>query len=491
MQTTPTAAPGFARAFTAVAVTEWRRLLRSPVRWLSLVLLLAAGGYAIRTGESHVVKWRAALAFADGRERDMQAQALDWYADSATGPADRPWVNIREPLWAEWYTSSWFGMAPTPLAAVSVGLSDVRGHSLRLSRFATPFDVAQMEELGNPEHQRLGTFDLAFVFALLLPLFLIALGHDLGSGERERGVLRMLVVQSGRLAPWYGARLGVLALHALLPTWLLWGVVGVRTSTSASDAMNGALLLTLYVLLWTGLVGTVALRASTSANSALRLVGLWALFALVVPGIGNLVTASRAPIGYSLPVIDALRADRYALYEQSPSSMLTELYRTLPVLRTLPYADRDAAPDSARDELVDRHIVDWIAYQRAEEVAETTRRDELQRHAIGATVQWFSPPVALQYALASLAGTDAQAFVAFSADVSQITRAKLESLLSAAWTQQPMNADSFKAMAAIVPTNREYRRGVPFASGAALLCWSLCIGWLVVAAVRSTELSAH
>ena len=53
-------------------------------------------------------------------------------------------------------------------------------------------------EVFNPELTLPGRFDFAFVLVYLAPLFLIALLHDLLSGEREAGRLKLLLVLQKR-----------------------------------------------------------------------------------------------------------------------------------------------------------------------------------------------------------------------------------------------------------------------------------------------------
>ncbi len=468
----------------AVARSEWHRLWRSPVRLMAIAALLIAGGFALHTGRAHVDQWREALSVADRREREMQVEAIGFYQQQVVGPKDRPWVNLQEPLWAEWYTGSWFGMRPAPLASVAVGVSDVRGRYVRLSRFATPFDVSRSEELANPEQQLLGMFDLAFAFAFLVPLLLIALGYDVASAEREQGLLRLVAVQGGRVGPWVVARLGAVALQGLIPCWLLWAAACVLADASLTQALVGASLLLLYVLGWVGLVGALAVRASSSAASALGLIGVWVLVGVIVPAAGNLMVQAKMPIGFSTEITDATRTDLNEIAAQPVRALLPQLYASLPSLRQLPYAAKDAAPDSARDALIDRHIVDWLGFLRVEQVAQEVRAAESRRHRLSSVVQWVAPPFALQTALAGMAGTDVPAFTALSVDVSALVRAKLEALLTVAWSKRSVDETEFRRMAALVPADRSYAGAPPLGSVVALVTFAVIAGASVGRALR-------
>ena len=76
----------------------------------------------------------------------------------------------------------------------------------------------------NPELAISGRFDFAFVLVFLAPpLFVIALFHDLVSGEREAGRLRMLQALTGGGVPFWLAGAGCALVfsgpHRPYPSW--------------------------------------------------------------------------------------------------------------------------------------------------------------------------------------------------------------------------------------------------------------------------------
>lgn len=450
--------------------SEWLRLLRSPLRLTAVLLYTGAGLVALQTGQDHVAVLESNLAEGAAREGRLQAQALGWFEEGRPGPDDRPWVDISQTLWADWYSGSHFGLDPVPLAAVSVGVSDVRSNMVRLSRLGTPFDAEEWRQLANPERQALGVMDLAFTFAFLLPLLVILVTFDLLGYERDRGLEGLLVLQAGRLDPWVRGRLLSVALVTGLPTLLLWVVAGALTGAIGEQTvgwlMGGGLVLA-YLVMWLVLCGAVAVRTGSANRSALALAGLWIGFCVLVPSLINQVVSMAEPVGYSARITDAVRADRYALYEEPVEALLPAVYEEFPELQRLPYA----AVEGERDPLVDRHVYDLASHLSVREAYGETAALERRRLELADRFMAVSPVYAFQSGLTRLAGTEASAYLRFGDAILGAVREKLRLILAYAWRGEPVDREGFKTIAAAVPENLAVSERPP------ILVWLTILGW--------------
>jgi ABC-2 type transport system permease protein len=460
-----------APVLTTVLRSEIRRLFRSPLRVLAVVLYFAAGAAALQVGRSHVAVLESNLAEGAVRQERQQAEALAWFEEGRVGPEDRPWVDITTALWADWYAANHLGIEPVPLAAVSVGVSDVRSNLVRLSRLATPFDTDEWRQLANPERQALGVMDLAFVLTFFLPLLVIVLAFDLRGFERDRGIEGLLLLQSGRLEPWVRARLIAVAAIVGVPTVALWLLVGGATGAMEGQTVGwllGGGLVAAYLAFWIAISGAVAVRAGSANRSAIILASVWICACVLVPALVNQTVSLAEPVGYSSRATDAARAERYELYEEPVEALLPHVYEEFPELADLPYAE--AGED--RDPEADRHVYDLASHRafRAawEEVAEAERR------RIRAADRWMvvNPVQAFHSGLTRLAGTEATAYLTFGEAILESVHAKIRRILTYAWAREPIDRDRFLAIAQGIPWRIQVSERPPPLAWVTLLVWT-------------------
>jgi len=149
---------------------------------------------------------------------------------------------------------------------------------------------------GNPAALAAGTFDAAFVAAVLLPLLAVALLAPLAAEEREArrdGLLAALVRSPRRFWLRRIAARGLLVLApVLLPVAIALAVIGASPAF-ALGVLGGSLL---YGIGWIALLAALALRSSGGSDTvAARLLALWALAVLVLPALGGLLLDRIAP----------------------------------------------------------------------------------------------------------------------------------------------------------------------------------------------------
>lgn len=450
---------------------EWVQLRRTPMRWSAIIVYILLGAYAVYSGQQYVQKWAAAVDKVELEEQEMAEQALDWYAAGAKGPEDRPWVDMQQPLWASWYTGSYFCKAPAPLAVVSLGVSDTRPNYARITRFSSPFDTRNKPELINPEQLMSGHFDLAFVLVFLSPLLLLLLSFDILGYERDEGMLPLIRLQAGSLAAWVGLRVGFQWSLAFAATAALWLLAAWASASWSPSLWLGLLLSGVYLLFWSGLILLVlSMRQGLSFN-ALTLAILWMVVSILLPAAANLWGQAQYPHDYSTEITDAQRADRYALYEKEAEELEPQLLEVFPEARHSAYMQ-----DTVRDPLIDRNYYDAAGLllneaASAEAVATEAGRERLARHSA-----WFNPAYAMQMGLDAVAGNGSDAYRTFNADISAAVKAKVVQLLDFALAKEPMGADEFQVLRQTVGPNPHYAGQVPGRSWLVLLLYGLVAG---------------
>jgi ABC-2 type transport system permease protein len=272
---------------------EWRLLSRSRFAILSLALLLVLSTLAIWSGVAQVARQDAAIARVAGE------QARDYAAVTAAyGKPDGEAGN------AAYYSFMLASDPPPPLAFAAIGQRDIQPFVLRVRALGLQQQLYDAEAV-NAELALPGVFDWAFVLIYLAPLVVIALGHDLVSGERESGRLRLLLSMpaSGLWRRRVGLRYAAVLIAVTLP--LLVAAVVLGAPIGATIGM--VVVAMLYLAFWFGVALLIGSLVSASATAAAGLVGCWIVLTLVLPTLGSAAIARAVPVARGIDLTLAQR----------------------------------------------------------------------------------------------------------------------------------------------------------------------------------------
>ncbi|HEU4458020.1 MAG TPA: DUF3526 domain-containing protein [Methylibium sp.] len=387
--------------------------------WLALALLLACG-YALANGAAWFARQDAAVAAA----RADEVQRIDKLrADLAAVEAGalKPQGAFYDPRSALWvglrHGATVAAIAREPLALVSFGQSDLNPPYVKVSTDnADSFLFA--EEIENPAHLLNGSFDLAFVVVFLAPLLALALAHDLLTGEKEQGTLKLLLAQPIRLRRLLAAKLGL--RFALLYGALLAAGAAALALGDGFDAMHGALalggwalLLAAYLAFWFALAAWVDLRGRSAASNALVLAGAWIALALLLPTLLGLAIQVLHPVPSRAEMVERLRASQIAVHRDAEAT-LARFHAEHPEMDPA-----GIAPDSDHARGVRRVALQAAAAANVQ--AEIARYDArlAAQQALVDRLRFVSPAVVMQQALNDLAGTGTARYRAFNDEVAR------------------------------------------------------------------------
>jgi ABC-2 type transport system permease protein len=255
---------------------EARLLLRQRLVTIALGLLAVLTAAALLAGMAEVSRQRAAIAAIPA------AQAEDIGAIAA-------WVDREKDAGSAAYYSfhpTWD--APSPLAFAALGMRDVSPYILRVRALGLEAQIYDGDTF-NPELALPGRFDFAFVLVFLAPLFVIAVCHDLTSGEREAGRWRTLAaLPHGGAALW--------RRRTLLRLALLWAAIGLPfavaatiSGVAASTILAILAVVVAYLLFWIGLSALIGRLHWSSVANAASLAAAWLALVLVLPALGHVV----------------------------------------------------------------------------------------------------------------------------------------------------------------------------------------------------------
>ena len=259
----------FRQVLPAIARSEWRAMLRNRVAVAAGILMLALTLAAILVSHERV-------------------QAVDAERARFQGTADEQWRDQpdRHPHRVVHYGHYVFRPL-SPLAFFDFGVDPFTGNTLFLEghrqNSANFSDAVQSSVL-----LRFGQLTPAFVLQVLTPLLIVFLAFGSVARERERGQLRLQIVQG---IPGAALLLGKLAAHAgvalLLgaPAFMALAAIALLHPAVAPQALTMLLGYALYLLLWVVAAVLVSATLPRARDALLALVAGWIVTAILLPRV--------------------------------------------------------------------------------------------------------------------------------------------------------------------------------------------------------------
>ena len=373
-------------AWARLVALDLRRVTRSTGTAAAIIVLLVLGTYGAWRAGASVEAAEASLAAAETAYDDQ----LDFLL--ATYP---PATEAGEILYYLAFPAS---QPPSSVSALARGRAAVETESLRIRLLALEGQLYEHETV-NPRLAAAGALDLAFLLIALLPLFIIAVSHDLISGERESGawnLVRLFAPPRRLLAAKLASRsilVGAVAAFVM--------AAGAVTAGIGLDGRAGWMfaLVALNTVFWFALCLAVAAGRRSSAAGAMILAGIWVVLTILAPAALSLANAVLHPVPEALELTVQQRQGYHEAWDLPPSATMESFYRDYPE-----WSDQDVPED----------VFTWGWYyamqhrgDRAAREASRTYRDTLRRREAWAR-KWslIAPPLAAQLALDRLARTD-------------------------------------------------------------------------------------
>lgn len=360
----------------------WRD--RSAKLWL--VLAFAAASLAVLFGLNEI---------ASQRDTIERLKAADQIERAVATKEHRDWGS------AAYYTFHLTYDPPEDFAFAALGQRDSSPWKHRIRMLALEGQIHETDA-ANPDFALIGRFDFAFVAAMIAPLILIMLLHDLRAGERAGGRYNLLSATSADARSlWFARaawRVGALTIVLLVPLW----AGGLMTGAGLGKMLGASAAVFAHLLFWWAVIAFINTRTWSSTVNLTALIGLWLAFAVVVPA------AIKAGVDTAIPVPeggDIILTQREAVndaWDLPKAATMTPFVERHPALA--PYADIDET-----FEWKWYYAFHQVGDQTAEPLSESYRDGRVRRDALAGLMAWLSPPAKLERTLQHIAGTDAAA----------------------------------------------------------------------------------
>jgi ABC-2 type transport system permease protein len=464
---------------------EWRSLRADRTLWVIVPLFALIIGYGVYNGVSWARFQRATLAAAAAEERERYAQASREIVEiENTGREVSPFYDPRLPSVASGRSGLRYAqLPPAPLAALSVGQSDLYPYYFKVSRQSKQTFTTN-DEIENPTNLLAGRFDLAFVVIYLFPLLILALSYNLISAEREQGTLAMMMSQPVALRSFVAGKVGMRAVVVLLLAigFSLAGFLLGGVNLTAEGAWWRLLLwigiVAAYGAFWFALAVAVNAFRKSSATNAMMLAGLWLVFVLLVPSLLNVAVTSAYPVPSRVEMIQATR--RASAEATAKGSQLLAKY----------FEDHPELTAGGRADPTDFYTRSIATQEETERLVQPVV-DHFDRQVIGQQslvdrFRFFSPAIVTQAALNDIAGTSVARYRHFLAMVDDFHYAWKSYFNPRIVQKERLGAEDYERFPNFA--FREEPSGAVVGRVAVgligLLLPSLIIGWLALRALR-------
>ena len=426
---------------TAALSLEFRNLMRSPLRLLTLVLVLSVGYFVIAQGQKDVSRWQESIDKGIEAQNESLEEARSYFAQGVPGPADRPWVDLRQNRYQDYYASVRLARDPAPLAGMAFASAESGAVTMRMYRFADPM-LAQGNKIENPALAAAGGLDLVTVLTLLIPLLILALGVEVGGYERSTGLLPLVRVQTGRDRSWIWARCLAVGLIAAAAGLTLAAIAVTAAGAGLSDALPLCALIIAYVAVWTALLAVIALRARNPSHGAVGLGTAWIVLCVLIPSLGVERSAALAAGDFALDLTVEAREEKGLVYEKEQEELYAAVSERFPALIGKEPEPRSAGVNAVREGLRLINLEERMA----------EREEHSQSHAT--LVKWMnlaSPTLAFSHALEGLAGRGPEVAQAFRQAMVDGLAKRAELSIAANWRMEPLGLKDFEDLVAASP----------------------------------------
>lgn len=397
------------KGFWAVFTQEWVILKHNNTWWFILGFLVVLTVLAALNGAARTDQMAEMAANLNSDETMLQSALKTsverWEADPSSSPPSAASPGALGLSVLSHYTV----LPPTPLAALSIGQTDVQPTYYKVTAHPA-LTFLNETEIQNPLNVLAGSFDVAFIIVFVLPIFIVALTFDLMSKEKERGVLSLVLAHGVSKIAFIvakGAARAVLIFLLLLVVGCI--AVSLTEQSLASAAVWGRfglwfLVVSFYAFFWFALALFVNAWGKPSVTNGMILANLWLVFVVVIPALVNVVATTLFPAPSRVELTTEMR-EATEIADQEAAESREAFFFDHP----------EMAGASAN---TDQFFLQVLATDSAVEKATQPLLEEFElqaarRQQVVDLLQFISPAIMTQNALNAISGTGTERFADF------------------------------------------------------------------------------
>lgn len=429
--------------FLKIIKTEWRNLFAEKSFLILALAFAALVAYGVWNGASWIGERNLqSRSLLEKQEKDL-ADKREKTAQVFKG-ANEP--GNYEPDPSDPYTIG-MGLHTTILpfasgAIFSLGQADVLPQEAGVTVSTVQRTKADKTGFENPLSFLSGRFDLSFVIVYLLPLFVLALSFNLLSGERESGVLQLLLAQPLKLKNLVTAKIAA-QFVLIVALVLIVSLVGVFFAVSDFSGDFWArtflwiLLVATYSAFWFALAAFVNSFGFSSAANAVAASAAWLVLVLILPSLLNVFISLAYPVPSRNELVSAVRSVNLDM-RRDGKRLLAEHFQDHPEL--MPKTGEKAFEDFGLAFV----YIQTEQKKRVREVEEKFASQLAAQQNLVKTFRFLSPSVIAQEASNDIAGTGLERYQNFRRQVKEFDQTWTDYFVPKIYRMESMSAADFE-----------------------------------------------
>lgn len=284
---------------------ELTEILRSGSAFAAMGLALLTLLYAGWSGDQRRDQYQLGL---DRFVAASQIELSNWLAELSAVEANSPDAS---PFSANPMGITFPAVLPAgPLHDFAAGHADLQPVSAEVTLWRNLADVFGRYQFDSPELLAAGSFDVALVLVLFIPLLMIALSYDALARERDQGTLVIVLSAPLSLSKLLWTKL--VFRNGMLWIWTLLILTFLAVVNDAGGdrfaRFSGWLMISLaYGCFWLALIAWVLSQALDATRAAAILVACWFLLTLAIPGLVSTSSEALFPTPSRLALLSEIR----------------------------------------------------------------------------------------------------------------------------------------------------------------------------------------
>jgi ABC-2 type transport system permease protein len=398
--------------FARVLAQEWIFLRTSRMWWAALITLSVITIVAAWVGGARVRQLDELAGGLNADEVMLQQTLKAGVQRYEAAPTGEPPSTMNAGALGLSLLAHYAVKPAMPLSPLAVGQSDLAPAYYRVTAHAN-YTFLNQTEIANALNLAAGSFDVAFVLIFVLPIFIVALTFDLLSKEKEQGTLGLVLAHGISVQTYVAAKV---VARALLITALILVANVAALLTIGADLTDPRTLLesalwmvvsVVYGLVWFALALLVNCRNWPSVTNGVVLANLWLVFVVVLPAFINIGATLIYPPPSRVELTTELRQASKEVEEEAAEAR-EQYYFDHPEFADGGTPDafyfQVLATESAISAAIQPHLTEFATQARKQD-------------AMIGMLQYLSPAILAQRALAGIAGTADRWFDDFNAQV--------------------------------------------------------------------------
>lgn len=419
---------------------EWKHFLRSPFKWIAVILFVVAAIYGLHNGSNlYHQQMKEVEKLEQKVEEDKQKYIAKYEAGELT-PEDRPWIDMSSAFWAIWYSPKYHIKVPTAAMVYNIGQAEQYGFYKRVTFWSSPYDADMAEEIANPERLQKGTLDFSFVLLFLLPLLLLILVYNLKSSEAEQGILSLIEVQTASKHIWITSRMLFYIVLCALLLFLLLGYGAELTGVFEIESHLFRQLLVytmIYLLLWGVAYYFIVRIGKNVLGNILKMIGVWLLFAFIIPATVHQVVSIEKPANLMTDFIE-VRDQEQELYKGPDSIFQQKLVQLFPQIANSPVYQDSTKVDGARNSSASA-----LSNELNKNSIQPILTESQEKNNMIQATFWFNPLSFFQNKLNRITKTHYDDYANYRNEIQELIDLRIESLIDGLWNDIKVDKEKY------------------------------------------------